>query len=122
MGSELARPHIETVVGVPFAHGVRMLPRCSLDDLVGGAQSITHDQTLDPHVAIKAMMALARHFIGEETEKEKDIANAHTLAPKMRLGRAALSEQAAAIKEHRILVTQVIRAYPPPRDPFHHIA
>ena len=65
------------------------------------------------------MMALAGHFVREETEEEKDIANADALPSKMRLGSAALSEQAASIEEHRIFVTQVIRAYPPARDAFH---
>ena len=86
-----------------------------------GVQGVALDYAVHAHEAIEAMMASTRHFIGEEAEEEKDIANAHALPPKMRLGSAALSEQAAAIEEHRIFVTQVVRAYPPPRDPIHNI-
>lgn len=86
------------------------------------AQGIALDHALDIHVAIKTMMALTRYFIGEETEEQEDISNADALPPKMRLGRTALSEQAAATEEHRILVAQMIRANPAARDLLNQVA
>ena len=53
-------------------------------------------------------------FLAEQAEEQEHIAYTDALIGQMRLRRAALAEQAGAVrKEHRIVVAQILRAQAP---------
>jgi hypothetical protein len=66
----------------------------------------------DFQVTEDAMMPRAVRRIDENSEEQKYIADAHSLAMKVALGSTYLTKPAEIIRKHRIVVAKRVSAYP----------
>lgn len=92
--------NVNRIVGVPLAERMRMGSVRGHKGLVARL-----DHILDLEIAKNSVVAFAGLLFGEQTEKQKDIANPDALIAEVRLSCARLAEQAPAFDEHGVFVT-----------------